>query len=106
VSRHSGSVLVDGYVRVSQVAGRGGERFISPSDQREQIQDWAKLHHAHVVRVFEELDESGARDDRPCFRRRSSGSSRGSRTGSWSRSSIALAVRAEQLSRARQAVYR
>jgi DNA invertase Pin-like site-specific DNA recombinase len=58
-------IVVDGYIRVSQVAGRGGENFISPSVQREQIEVWAKLNRAALGRVFEELDESGARSDRP-----------------------------------------
>ena len=58
-------VLVDGYVRVSQVRGRGGERFISPDVQREQIEAWAKMRGALIGRIFEELDESGARADRP-----------------------------------------
>jgi DNA invertase Pin-like site-specific DNA recombinase len=60
-----GFVLVDGYVRVSHVGGRAGERFISPSVQREQIQAWATMRGATVGEVFEELDESGARKDRP-----------------------------------------
>jgi DNA invertase Pin-like site-specific DNA recombinase len=58
-------VLVDGYIRVSQVAGRSGESFISPSVQREQIEGWAKIHGAVVGEIFEELDQSGARSDRP-----------------------------------------
>jgi DNA invertase Pin-like site-specific DNA recombinase len=58
-------VIVDGYVRVSQVAGRGGESFISPPVQREQIERWAEHHGALVARVYEELDESGGRADRP-----------------------------------------
>lgn len=58
-------VLVDGYIRVSQVAGRRGASFISPSVQREQIEGWAKLHGATIAEIFEELDESGARSDRP-----------------------------------------
>jgi DNA invertase Pin-like site-specific DNA recombinase len=58
-------MIVDGYVRVSQVRGRQGLRFISPLDQREQIDRWAKAHDAQVAEVFEELDESGARHDRP-----------------------------------------
>jgi DNA invertase Pin-like site-specific DNA recombinase len=58
-------VLLDGYVRVSQVAGRGGESFISPAVQREQIEAWAKVHGATLGHVFEELDQSGARADRP-----------------------------------------
>jgi DNA invertase Pin-like site-specific DNA recombinase len=64
-------MIVDGYIRVSVVGGRAakGERFISPVLQREQIEGWAKLNGAFVARVFEELDESGARSDRPLFLR-------------------------------------
>lgn len=58
-------MVIDGYVRVSQVRGRAGERFISPLEQRAQIEGWARLHGAVVGEVFEELDESGARADRP-----------------------------------------
>jgi DNA invertase Pin-like site-specific DNA recombinase len=58
-------MIVDGYVRVSQVKGRQGESFISPALQREQIVEWAKLKGAVVATVFEELDESGTRPDRP-----------------------------------------
>ncbi len=58
-------MIVDGYVRVSQVAGRDGESFISPSLQREQIEGWAAKRGAPVAHVFEELDESGGRADRP-----------------------------------------
>jgi DNA invertase Pin-like site-specific DNA recombinase len=46
-------------------SGRSGASFISPSVQKEQIEGWAKLHGATVACVFEELDESGARSDRP-----------------------------------------
>ena len=56
---------VDGYVRVSQVAGRSGESFISPLVQREQIQAWCVARGFALGEVFEELDESGARADRP-----------------------------------------
>jgi DNA invertase Pin-like site-specific DNA recombinase len=62
-------VLLDGYVRVSQVGGRHGESFISPALQREQIQGWAKLHGALIGEVFEELDQSGGRKDRPLYLR-------------------------------------
>ena len=58
-------VLVDGYIRVSQVGGRQGASFISPAVQRDQIDGWAKLNGALIGEVFEELDESGARADRP-----------------------------------------
>jgi site-specific DNA recombinase len=58
-------VIVDGYVRVSHVGSRGGASFISPALQREKIERWAALHDARLDLVFEELDESGARQDRP-----------------------------------------
>jgi DNA invertase Pin-like site-specific DNA recombinase len=61
--------LVDGYVRVSIVGDRSGERFISPSIQREQIEGWAKLRGVEIGEIFEELDESGARADRPLLTR-------------------------------------
>lgn len=56
---------VDGYVRVSKVAGRGGESFISPVDQREAIERLCRDRGWKLCKVFEELDESGARADRP-----------------------------------------
>jgi hypothetical protein len=57
-------MVLDGYVRVSQVQGRSGERFMSPVVQREQIERWAELRGAFIGHVFEELDESGGRRDR------------------------------------------
>ena len=58
-------MLLDGYIRVSQVGGRHGARFISPSVQREEIEAWTSSHNAVLGEVFEELDESGGRADRP-----------------------------------------
>jgi DNA invertase Pin-like site-specific DNA recombinase len=58
-------MIIDGYVRVSQVRGRSGESFLSPSTQREQIESWARQRGALIAEVFEELDESGGRLDRP-----------------------------------------
>jgi DNA invertase Pin-like site-specific DNA recombinase len=58
-------MIVDGYIRISQVNGREGESFISPTVQREQIEEWACSRSAAVATVFEEFEESGARDDRP-----------------------------------------
>ena len=60
-------MVFDGYVRVSQVAGRDAnrERFHSPAVQREQLEGWAKLHGHVLGEMFEELDESGGRADRP-----------------------------------------
>ena len=58
-------MILDGYIRVSQVAGRSGERFISPTVQRDQIERYAKAHGHRVGVMFAELDESGGRADRP-----------------------------------------
>ncbi|MEJ7892939.1 MAG: recombinase family protein [Solirubrobacteraceae bacterium] len=58
-------MLIDAYVRVSQVAGRSGASLISPTLQRERIERWAKLHGASISTVHEELDQSSARADRP-----------------------------------------
>jgi site-specific DNA recombinase len=58
---------VDGYIRVSRVAGREGESFISPEVQRKKIAAWAELHEVEIVHWWEELDASGARRDRPMF---------------------------------------
>ncbi len=58
-------MILDGYIRVSQVAGRRGDAFISPSVQREQIEAWTSSNRALLGDVFEELDESGGRADRP-----------------------------------------
>jgi DNA invertase Pin-like site-specific DNA recombinase len=60
-------VVVDGYIRVSRVAGREGESFISPEVQRKKIEAWAELHEVEIVHLSEELDASGTRRDRPMF---------------------------------------
>jgi DNA invertase Pin-like site-specific DNA recombinase len=67
--RSVGSVVLDGYVRVSQLRGRGGERFISPALQREQIEGWIGLRGAGLGAVFEELDVPGAGRERPLLER-------------------------------------
>src|SRR5918999_163268 len=74
-------MIIDGYVRVSQVNDRAGERFISPLVQREAIEGWARLHGAVVAEVFEELDESGARSDRPLLERAIARVERGESSG-------------------------
>lgn len=56
---------VVGYVRVSRVAGREGERFISPTEQRRAIEGWAASSGHHVAAWHEDLDEPGTRRDRP-----------------------------------------
>src|SRR5213593_4657306 len=57
----------DGYIRVSRRGGREGESFISPEVQRKKISAWAKLHEVEVVQWWEEIDQSGAKLERPLF---------------------------------------
>jgi site-specific DNA recombinase len=57
----------DGYVRVSRVAGRTGESFISPDEQRAAITAWAKSNKTKIVEWHEDLDQSGGTLDRPAF---------------------------------------
>jgi len=58
---------VDGYIRVSRVAGRSGESFISPGEQRKAIEAYAAAHGLDVVAWHEDLDQSGGTLDRPGF---------------------------------------
>lgn len=60
---------LDGYIRVSSVAGRSGDTFISPDVQREKIQGWARLHGHQVGEILVELDESGGSMDRPLMQK-------------------------------------
>jgi site-specific DNA recombinase len=48
-----------GIVRVSQVNGREGDRFVSPEDQRRQIESLCKRESLRLLNTFEELDMSG-----------------------------------------------
>src|SRR5512133_1195488 len=57
----------DGYLRISRRAGREGESFISPEVQRKKIADWARLHEVEMVHWWEEIDQSGAKLERPMF---------------------------------------
>ena len=59
----------DGYIRVSRRAGREGESFISPEVQRKKIEEWAKLHDVEILEWWEEIDQSGAKAERPLFQR-------------------------------------
>jgi site-specific DNA recombinase len=61
------SGTADGYIRVSRRGGREGESFISPEVQRRKISEWAKLHEMTIVQWWEEIDQSGARLQRPMF---------------------------------------
>ena len=54
-----------GYIRVSRVAGREGESFISPDVQRERITAMAKAHGHTVVDWEQDLDQSGGKYERP-----------------------------------------
>jgi DNA invertase Pin-like site-specific DNA recombinase len=56
---------MDQYVRVSRVAGRSGESFISPDLQREQGAAWASSREVEVAVVHEDLDQSGGKLERP-----------------------------------------
>jgi site-specific DNA recombinase len=95
---------MDGYVRVSRVGNRRGERFISPDVQREQISAWADARGIGLLRVFEELDESGMRANRPllqeAIRRVEAGESDGlvvSKVSRFGRSLIAGLVAIERI---------
>ena len=61
----TGQLVLDAYVRVSQVGQRAGESFISPSVQREQIAAWAKLRDVVIAETFEDLDVTGGKLRRP-----------------------------------------
>lgn len=56
---------VDGYVRVSRRGGREGESFISPRQQREQIQAYAKANGLTIAQWHEDIDVSGGTLERP-----------------------------------------
>jgi site-specific DNA recombinase len=60
---------VDGYVRVSKVAGRSGDSFISPKMQREKIESWARFKGAELLEIHIDLDEGGGNIDRPGLQR-------------------------------------
>src|SRR5262249_22585700 len=62
-------VKMDGYIRVSRVAGRQGESFISPKVQREQIEAYAKARGFTIDAWHEDLDISGGTLERPALER-------------------------------------
>lgn len=64
-----GTLRLDAYIRVSKVAGRSGESFISPDVQRERIEAWAKAHGHELAWHEPELDVSGGSMSRPVFDR-------------------------------------
>lgn len=48
-----------GYVRVSKLGGRGGDSFLSPQLQREEIERAVRREGLELVDVLEEIDVSG-----------------------------------------------
>src|SRR5262245_52098679 len=56
---------LDAYIRVSQVAGREGDSFISPVVQEERICAWALANGHEIIEVHRELDVSGGTMNRP-----------------------------------------
>jgi hypothetical protein len=48
-----------GIVRVSQVNGREGESFASPSEQRERIRAACDRDNLRIIETIDELDVSG-----------------------------------------------
>lgn len=59
---------VDGYIRVSKVRGRQGPSFISPDQQRDQIEMYCKIHDYELGTVHIELDQPGDKQDRPVLK--------------------------------------
>jgi DNA invertase Pin-like site-specific DNA recombinase len=60
-------VKVDGYIRVSSVAGRGGESYITTTEQRRSIEAYAAAHGLEVVAWHQDENQSGGTLERPAF---------------------------------------
>ena len=58
---------VDGYIRVSRVAGRSGESFISPDEQKRAVEAYALAHGLELTEWHTDLDQSGGTLNRPAF---------------------------------------
>lgn len=56
---------MDGYIRVSRVAGRSGESYISPDVQREAIERWAAYKGVEIAAWHVDEDQSGGTHNRP-----------------------------------------
>lgn len=56
---------LDGYIRVSRVAGRSGDAFISPKEQKARIKAWARSQGHSIVKWHEDLDQPGSKANRP-----------------------------------------
>src|SRR5689334_23230232 len=83
------------YVRVSRVAGRDGDSFISPTLQRESIEGLAAREGFEVVEWLEELDASGGDAARPLWNRAIEAVERGDADGIavWNLSRFSRSVR-------------
>lgn len=58
---------LEGYVRVSRVGGRAGEGYISPSEQRRQIESYASDLGGEIVEWSTDEDYTGGNTQRPGF---------------------------------------
>jgi len=54
-------MVMDAYIRVSRVGGRGGDAYHAPEIQRAEIERWAQFEGVEVGKVVVEEDVSGAR---------------------------------------------
>jgi len=70
-----------GYVRVSKVGGRSGERYLSPKQQREAIERWAEYRGVELVAVYQDEDQSGGKMRRKEFNRMLASAERGELDG-------------------------
>lgn len=59
VSRKAATRTMDAVIRVSRVNQREGDRFLSPTQQRDRIRAWAKANRVSISRWHDELDRSG-----------------------------------------------
>ena len=72
---------IDGYIRVSRIAGRSGESSISPDEQRRAIEAYSAAHKLEIVEWHTDLDQSGGTLDRPAFQAALDRCRRGERAG-------------------------
>ena len=58
---------LDAYIRVSRVAGREGDSFISPELQRDRCDGIARAGGHTIITWHEDLDQPGSKSERPGF---------------------------------------
>ena len=103
--RVEGAQRAVGYVRVSDLMGRGGDSFLSPDLQRERITKWSDYKQVPIVAWYSDLDVSGrAGVYRPEFERMMSDAAAGNfetvavyRLTRFGRSSKECAIRLDEL---------